>query len=88
MNITQTITAIHSMSRQELNTVAEAMQLRRTALARDSVRALSIGDLVCFNSRQGQKVQGTVVKLNRKTASVDAGPLGRWRVTASLLERA
>ena len=88
MNTIQAITAIHSMSRQELNTVVEAIQLRRTALARESVRALSIGDLVCFNDRQGQKVQGTIVKLNRKTASVDAGAMGRWRVTASLLEPA
>ena len=87
MNITQTTTAIHSMSQQDLDTVVEAVKLRRTALSRDSVRSLSIGDLVWFRSRQGM-VQGTVVKLNRKTASVDAGPMGRWRVTASLLERA
>ena len=80
------IAAIHQMSSEELNSVVEAVKLRRTALARGSVRKLSVGDLVQFADRKGNSVRGSVVKLNRKTAVVDCGAGGRWRVTASMLQ--
>lgn len=80
------IAAIHQMSSEELNSVVEAVKLRRTALARTSVRKLSVGDLVKFQGRGGATVRGSVLKLNRKTAVVDCGASGRWRVTASMLE--
>lgn len=79
------VAAIHQMSNEELNTVVEAIKLRRTALARGKVRSLSVGDSVQFRGRQGETVRGSVTKLNRKTAVVQAGGT-QWRVTASLLE--
>lgn len=85
MTTNEAITQIHRMSSSELNLAVEAIKLRRTALARGSVRKLSVGDLVRFRNRQGSTVRGSVVKLNRKTAVVDAGGT-QWRVTASLLQ--
>ena len=83
-NFNTALTAVHSMSSSELNLLVEAIKLRRTSLARGVVRTLSVGDLVKFTGRGGASVRGRVVKLNRKTAVVDAGGT-QWRVTASLL---
>ena len=84
MNTLEALTAIHKMSRTELDLAVEAIGLRRTQLARASVRSLSIGDSVRFNARNGEIQQGIVTKLNRKTAVVKVGGQ-QWRVTASLL---
>ena len=78
------VAAIHQMSSEELNSVVEAVKLRRTALARGSVRKLSVGDRVRFTTRSGERVTGSVGKLNQKTAIVESGGT-QWRVTASLL---
>ena len=86
-NFNTALTAVHSMSSSELNLLVEAIKLRRTSLARGVVRTLSVGDLVKFTGRGGASVRGRVVKLNRKTAVVDAGGT-QWRVTASLLTAA
>ena len=79
------VAAIHQMSNEELNEVVEAIKLRRTALARGKVRSLCVGDSVRFKNRNGSHQRGVVTKLNRKTAVVDCGASGSWRVTASLL---
>lgn len=84
MTTNEAITQIHRMSSSELNLAVEAIKLRRTSLARGSVRSLSVGDLVKFRNRQGSTVRGSVTKLNRKTAVVDVQGT-QWRVTASLL---
>lgn len=84
MTVNEAISKIHSMSSSELNLAVEAVKLRRTALARGSVRKLTVGDSVRFRDRKGNSVRGSVVKLNRKTAVVDCAGT-QWRVTASLL---
>ena len=84
MTTNEAITQIHRMSSSELNLAVEAIKLRRTSLARGSVRSLSVGDLVRFTGKRGETVRGSVVKLNRKTAIVNSGGQ-QWRVTASLL---
>ena len=83
-NFNQAVTAVHSMTASEIDLMVEAIKLRRTALARGSVRKLSVGDLVRFTGKRGETVQGSVVKLNRKTA-IDNSGSQQWRVTASLL---
>lgn len=85
-NFNQTLTSVHSMSSAEIDLLIEAIKLRRTALARGSVRKLSVGDLVKFTGKRGETVQGSVVKLNRKTAIVNSKG-SQWRVTASLLSQ-
>jgi hypothetical protein len=83
-NFNQAVTAVHSMTSSEIDLMVEAIKLRRTALARGSVRKLSVGDLVKFTGKRGETVRGSVVKLNRKTAIVNSQGQ-QWRVTASLL---
>ena len=86
MNKVQTtITAIHSMNSDEINQVVEAIKLQRTRLARQQARALTVGDTVSFTGRAGNKVTGTVTKVNRKTVLVKDG-YTTWKVTASLLD--
>lgn len=79
------VEAVHTMSADEINTLVEAIKLRRTQLARTSVRSLCVGDLVQFSGKSGSSTRGRVIKLNRKTAVVDCGLGGKWRVTASML---
>ena len=86
-NVQSTIAAIHSMNKDQLDQVVEAIKLQRTFLARSTARSLSVGDSVKFTGRQGQVVRGVVDKVNRKTVMVRSGAQ-MWRVTASLLEAA
>ena len=88
-NVQTAITAIRSMNNDELNQVIEAIKLQRTYVARQTARALMVGDTVRFAGRGGRSVTGTVEKINRKTVIVkDSASLTRWKVTASLLETA
>ncbi len=60
--------------------------LRATTVAASAFRP---GDAVRFDSgeRRHGKLQGTVVKVNRKTCTVETGT-GKWRVSFQLLEKA
>lgn len=80
MTLESILTGIQSASNSDLNEIIEAVKLRRTRLSRDTVRSLCVGDRVSFKGRSG-----TITKLNRKTAVVDCGVGGSWRVAASLL---
>lgn len=86
-NVQTAVTAIRNMNNDEINQVVEAIKLQRTYLARNTARALAVGDTVRFQGRDGRKVVGTVEKVNRKTVIVNEAGHGRWRVTASLLTR-
>ena len=87
-NVQSTIAAIHSMNKDELDQVVEAIKLQRTFLARSTARSLSVGDQVKFTGRQGEVIRGVVDKVNRKTVIVRSAGNQMWRVTASLLEAA
>lgn len=80
MTLESILTGIQSASNSDLNEIIEAVKLRRTRLSRDTVRSLCVGDPVSFKGRSG-----VITKLNRKTAVVDCGSQGSWRVAASLL---
>ncbi len=84
MNISNVVTQVHSMDTDDLNTLIDAIKLRRTRLARLSAGSLCVGDRVSFQGRAGH-VQGVVQKINRKTVVVDSAQHGRWKVTASML---
>lgn len=80
MTLESILVGIQSASNSDLNEIIEAVKLRRTRLSRDTVRSLCVGDSVSFKGRRG-----VITKLNRKTAVVDCGAQGSWRVAASLL---
>ena len=83
-NVRTAVEAIRNSNNDELNQIIEAIKLQRTYLARTTARALTVGDLVEFNGRNGNPERGRVTKINRKTVIVDAGHT-RWKVTASML---
>lgn len=56
----------------------------RQARAAHSFRA---GDKVCFTTKYGEKITGTVLKVNQKTVSVKTATT-TWKVSGSLLSRA
>jgi len=85
-NVQTAITAIRNMSNDEINQVVEAIKLQRTYNARQTARALSVGDTVSFTGRGGATVTGVVEKINRKTVIVKEG-FTKWKVTASLLKQ-
>mgnify|MGYP003624628244 CR=1 FL=1 len=82
-NVQTAIAFIRGMNNDEINQVVEAIKLRRTLNARQTARALSVGDTVQFDGRNGC-VTGTVEKINIKTVIVNSLG-GKWRVTASAL---
>ena len=88
MNKVQTaITAIQGMTNDEINKVVEAVKLQRTFNARQTARALNVGDTVQFTGRANRTVVGTVEKINRKTVIVNSPSQGKWKVTASMLKQ-
>ena len=53
----------------------------------DLVRArLKVGQRVAWSGRAGRRSEGTIVRLNRRTATVDAGGGESWRIGYELLE--
>ena len=84
-NVQTVITAIRGMTNDEIKQVVEAIKLQRTYNARQTARALSVGDTVQFEGRNG-RVTGTVEKINQKTVIVNSLS-GKWKVTASMLKQ-
>lgn len=73
----------------ELNRkIVDRLRLIRDAKAHHQMLELQPGDSVFFTSELGQKITGTIVKLNRKTVSLCTHDGHHWRVSPSLLTRA
>lgn len=86
MNVEQIVSAIHSLSVDDLREVGEAVKLRREWLNRQRMRALVVGDRVRFDAGQRGIVRGVLTKINRKTVGVRADSGVQWRVAVSFIE--
>jgi hypothetical protein len=75
---------IHSMDKDQVNSLVESIKLRRTRLAREATGSFTIGDNVQFVGRGGATVRGTVAKIAIKNIVVETNQ-GRWKVPASML---
>lgn len=85
-NVQTAVTAIRSMSMDELNQVIEAVKLQRNFLTRQKAVTFRVGDVVSFAAR-GMQVLGTVTKVNTKTVQVKQNnAYTTWKVHASLLK--
>jgi hypothetical protein len=88
--VTKAVELIYAMDSAEITQIVEAIKLKRTHLARQATRAVTIGDVVSFEAR-GRTVTGTVIKVNQKTLQVREAPRAggftstNWKVTASLV---
>ena len=86
--VTKTVENIYKMDSNQLNQIVEAVKLKRTHLAKQTARSILVGDIVSFEGRRGQMVQGKVTKVNQKTVVVrDSATQVQWKVTASLLTK-
>jgi len=85
-NLQNVIAAIQGLDNDELDQVVEAVRMRRTFIARSTVRSLRVGDTVSFDAgpRRGVRV-GKVIKVNRKNVKVQEAGYGTWNVPANLL---
>jgi|TARA_B100001093_G_scaffold34311_1_gene29638 hypothetical protein len=77
------------MDNNQLNEVIDAIQLKRQYLAKQAVKNFIIGDMVQFtSSRTGGKVNGSVVKVNKKYIIVSCHIGGvQYRVPATMLTK-
>jgi hypothetical protein len=65
--------------------IVERLRLFRSARQLVELARLTVGLHVEFTSDDGRTLQGEIVKLNRKTATVSCGSSGHWRVSPGLL---
>jgi len=66
--------------------IVERLNLIFQAKATTSMARFSKVDRVGFVTSDGQPVEGVVVRLNKKTVSVDTDDGGRWKVSPRLLK--
>ena len=88
MKLSTIIAEIHSMNRDDLNKVVEAVKYARSQAHRDAANSLKQGDTVFFDGKYGKTVKGTVIKTAIKYVQVDCGIDGKWRVPAAHLRLA
>jgi hypothetical protein len=72
----------------ELNQrIIERLQLLRAAKNLAQLAQFSVGMIVEFDTDEGRTINGTIARLNQRTATV-VGESGRWRVSPGLLRHA
>lgn len=85
IQISQAILA-NDLTFVELNSIIEAVKMKRKMIGAAVKSELSPGVAVTFTSTKlGGRVNGTVKKVMTKNVLVDCGPSGQWRVPASML---
>jgi glutamate dehydrogenase/leucine dehydrogenase len=78
---------ISKMSNEQLNEVADSINMRRQRLTKQAIRSVIPGDIVSFETRNGP-VTGKVRKVNRKTVTVgESNSIRSWKVPANLLTK-
>jgi len=65
--------------------IIERLKLISQAKSTSLMAAFNIGDQVSFRASAGQEIQGVVLRLNKKTVSIDTGDGHRWNVAPGLL---
>ena len=88
MDIKQINSAIMfgNLTNTELTSIIDAVKYRRSQLARETKRQISVGSSVKFtSSRTGQSVVGTVEKVAIKYVFVRESARGLWKVPANML---
>lgn len=76
------------MSHDDLEDVVSLFKAQRSILSRQEAASFYKGMKVTFQSKYGEKVVGTVQKVNRKTINVTSTDGMNWLVSPSLLKAA
>lgn len=88
MDIKKVIQAIGAVTdRDELNQVSAALRAQYNHLSHMAALSFLAGDSVYFIARRGRRLDGTVMKVNRKTVTVRTTDGMVWKVGPSLLRR-
>jgi len=88
----QFLTALQQSSEEELiainKMVVNTLKQKREVVNQSNLINLQLGDSVWFEgSRNRGRIEGTLVKKNRKTAVIRTEEGHRWKVTACLLQK-
>jgi ribosomal protein S1 len=74
-----------NFTNEELNSIAQAVNMARAELARKTAHMLSVGTKVTFaDSRNNRVLSGTVTAIKVKNAVVDTGTV-KYRVPMNML---
>ena len=65
--------------------IAERLKLISQARSTTLMASFTVGDGVVFQAPNGRELQGVVLRLNKKTVSVDTDDGHRWNVAPGLL---
>jgi hypothetical protein len=86
------VAQLHSMDTDTLRalnkTVVAILNARQKANQVQAAGKLSIGQEVKWTGRSGLPMHGVVTKVKIKMVEVNAGPHGRWNVSATMLKAA
>lgn len=78
---------IGKMSNDQLNEIANAVNMRRKRIQKQAIRSMLVGNIVSFETRKGT-ITGRVRKINRKNVVVqESNTDTRWNVPANLLTK-
>jgi ribosomal protein L35AE/L33A len=87
MTLEKIIDTIYKLNNEDLNTVIDAIKLRRNQIHTQQAQTFKVGDTVSFKGRYGRTETGTVTKVKIKNVVVDTGSV-RWNVPGNLLTKA
>jgi hypothetical protein len=73
-------------NREHLHEAFEYLKRKQTQLAGVALLNFMPGDRVWFEGK-GRKIEGTITKINHKTASINGGINGLWRVSPTILNK-
>ena len=81
---------INNLTLDELYELNKKVVARIKALrdqeSKQIANRLTVGDIVSFVNKRNKRVNGTITKINKKTANVDVDGTS-WRVALSLLKQ-
>ena len=79
--------AIAKMTREDILKVGEMTKLRWKYLESVEKLAFSVGDMVEFEDRYGETIQGTILKLLTKNIRLHTTEGATWTVSPGLLRK-
>tara|TARA_R110000824_G_scaffold44926_7_gene130354 strand:+ start:666 stop:944 length:279 start_codon:yes stop_codon:yes gene_type:complete len=85
-NTGDVLLGIATADRQELRLIQDALKARWATLTKEEASAFTVGQRVFFVSKRGERVEGTIEKINRKTIGVKVNDWTSYRVSPSFLE--
>ena len=84
------IDILKDLSKMELialnHQIVEELKRREEQETKADIRKFKVGDKVAFES-DGQELFGIVIRVNRKSVTIDTYGFGQWRISPQLVKR-